>query len=108
MKYGIDEESKALDKYSFITSSTVVKSGLWINQNYAHLDATPDGLIYDDGKLCGIIENKSLKILKNRSVADLIKCSENAEIKKLLKRQCFFIDKDKLVLKRTHSYFFQV
>ena len=81
-------------------------SGLWINADYVHLAASPDGLIYDDSnKLCGIVEIKCLNILRIDSMGDIVKknCLD-AEIK----RQCFIIDGDTLILKRTHSYFYQV
>ena len=63
MKYGIENESKAIAIYSSQTGNKVVSSGLWINANYLHIGASPDGLILDDNTINvkGIIEVKCLK-----------------------------------------------
>ena len=72
-------------------------SGLWINKKY--------GLIFKDGKLEGILEVKCLKILRLHSVADVI----NDEcLAPEVKRQCFSVIDGKLVLKKTHPYYFQI
>jgi hypothetical protein len=109
MKYGIEEEPKAVINYSLITNKVVVNSGIWINQKYPHLGATPDGLIYDDDKqLCGIIEIKCLKIFKSQSVNDIIKLSNDEKLKAIISRQCFSIVDQKLILKKSHMYYFQI
>ena len=75
MQYGIKQEPKAILAYTKVKDVPVIISGLWINKMYPHLGASPDGLIMDlenTTKLCGIIEVNCLKILKNRTVTDLI------------------------------------
>ena len=106
MKYGIDNEVIAVKDYCNAKQTSVKSSGLWINADYVHLAASPDGLIYgDSNKHCGIVEIKCLNILRLHSVEDIVrKNCPDAEIK----RQCFIIEGDKLILKRTHSYFYQV
>ena len=58
MKYGIDNEQNALREYSDRLNVLVGLSGLWINDKYLHLAASPDGLIFDNGKLVSIVEVK--------------------------------------------------
>ena len=75
------------------------------NKKYVHLAACPDGLVFHDEKLINVIEVKCLNILRLHSVMDIIsgECPK-AEVK----RQCFDVNDDKLVLKKTHTYYFQV
>ena len=105
MEYGKKNEIKALTKYGELKNILVGLSGLWINKKYIHLGASPDGLIIKDGILEGILEVKCLRILRLHSVADVInkECS-SAEVK----RQCFDVVNDKLLLKKTHMYYFQI
>ena len=89
------------------SKQTSVKSrGLWINADYVHLAASPDGLKYDDcNKVCGIVGIKCLNILRFYRMEDIVtKNFPDAEIK----RQCFSIDGNKRILNRPHSYFYQV
>ena len=81
-------------------------NGLWINKKYLHLAASPDGLVFgDDKNLLSIVEVKCLNILRLHSVNDIINGDcQSAEVK----RQCFVVKDKKLVLKRTHSYFYQI
>lgn len=48
MKFGIENEHKGLEKYAKVENVTVTESGLWMNKNYVHLAATPDGLMYKE------------------------------------------------------------
>ena len=111
MQYGIQQEPKAILAYTKVKYVPVIISGLWINKMYPHLGASPDGLIMDlenTTKLCGIIEVKCLKILKNRTVTDLITSQQNGELSELIKRQCFSVIDGKIVLKESHAYYFQI
>ena len=96
MKYGIENESKAIAIYSSQTGNKVVSSGLWINAKYLHLGASPDGLILDDSTINvkGIIEVKCLKIFRGRSIEQIMQ-------QKLpeLSRQCFKVVENKILLK---------
>ena len=67
MKYGLECEPKAIDKYEEQTKTTVCDSGLWVNPKYPFLGCSPDGLVGEDG----IIEIKSLKIFKHQSIEDI-------------------------------------
>ena len=105
MKFGIENESKAIAIYSIQTGNKVVSSGLWINAKYLHLGASPDGLILDDSTINvkGIIEVKCLKIFRGRSIEQIIQ-------QKLpeLSRQCFKVVDNKILLKTSHSYYYQI
>ena len=105
MKYGIENESKAIAIYSSQTGNKVVSSGLWINAKYLHLGASPDGLILDDSTINvkGIIEVKCLKIFRGRFIEQIIQ-------KKLreLSRQCFKVVDNKILLKNLHSCYIQI
>ena len=104
MRYGIEHESKAIEQYAQLYDVSVKKCGLWINQNYTHLGASPDGLVFNDNVLDGIVEVKCLKILKLQSVEELLQNPLTAAIK----TQCFTLRDSKLVLKRTHAYYYQI
>ena len=108
MQYGIENEPKAVEAYVLLTGVTVVKSGLWISRQYPHLAASPDGLIFDPEmtNLAGIIEIKCLKILRNKTVAEMI--ASNETNKSIMTRQCFTVDGGRLFLKKSHAYYFQV
>ena len=51
MKYGIENESKAVAIYSSQTGNKVANSGLWINAKYLHLGTSTDELILDDSTI---------------------------------------------------------
>ena len=105
MKYGIENESKAIAIYSSQTGNNISSSGLWINAEYLHLGASPDGLILDDSTVnvnC-IIEVICLKIFIGRSIEQIIQ-------QKLpeLSKQCFKVVDNKILLKLSHSYYYQI
>ena len=81
-------------------------SGLWINQKYLHLAASPDRLVFgDDKNLLSIVEVKCLNILRLHSVNDI----NNGDCQSgELKQQGFVVEDKKLVLKRTNSSFYQI
>ena len=101
MAYGISEEGTARQRYSETMNVVVRESGLWVNKKYPHLGASPDGLLEDGG----IIEIKCLKILRERSVGDLIKTHTTVPN---IGQQCFFVDDGKLLLRRNHPYYYQI
>lgn len=104
-EYGKKNEINALREYGKEMNIPLGLSGLWINKKYVHLAASPDGLIFNDGKLEGILEVKCLKILRLHSVADVIN-DECLAVE--IKRQCFGIIDGKLVMKKTHPYYYQI
>ena len=106
MRYGIENETTALKQYGDIKRVTVAKSGLWIHKDYLHLAASPDGLVYDQSSnLICIVEVKCLKLLQLHSVENILQkeCPSSE-----LKRQCFDVKNGQLLLKTSHSYYYQV
>ena len=86
MQYGIDNEVNALNEYSTRLNVIAGLSRLWINKNYLHLIASPDGLIFHKGKLINVTEVKCLNILRLHSVESIV----NGDCPKAeVKRQCF-------------------
>ena len=60
MKWGIDHEADAIEKYQFLTGNKVEDTGIWLFPD-GILAASPDGLVVDPkhpGKYLGIIEVK--------------------------------------------------
>ena len=108
MKYGIEQEPNTISYYSKCKSVDVESTGLWIHEKYPHLGANPDGLIWENNDLVGIVEVKCLEILKRHTIQEFIGSFKNGEISDKVKRQCFHIDGINLVLKKSHSYYFQV
>ena len=106
MVYGLNQESVAIEKYEKVTNMEVKKSGIWVHQSYPYLGASLDGLIYEDNKLIGIIEIKCLKILKHRTISQLIECVHNGELSE--KGQCFTIKDQQMILRRHQTYYYQI
>ena len=50
VKHGINNEATAVKEYCDVKPVSVNLSGLWINDDYVHLAASPDGLIYNERK----------------------------------------------------------
>ena len=98
----------AISYYSKRKSVHVKSSGLWIHKLYPHLGASAGGLIWENNDLVGIVEVKWLKILKRHTTQEFIESFQNGEIKDQVKRQCFHVGGRNLVLKMSHSYYFQV
>ena len=71
-------------------------SGFWVNKDFPHLGASPDGLIFDT-----IVEIKCLKSLKEQSFVEWMKQG-------IPRNACVSITRKKLVLKRSHPYYYQV
>ncbi len=93
MQYGINEESAARGAFEKATNRKILLTGLWLNINFPAFAASPGGLIKDKfGELVGIAEIKCLKILRMRTVDELIKCSKEGSIQRMtLNQQCFRI-----------------
>ena len=64
MRYGLESEPKAIEKYESTTNLKVYHSGLWVNPKFPFLGCSPDGLVGNDT----VIEIKALKILKQYRV----------------------------------------
>ena len=103
MKYGLESEAKAIQKYEEQTQNKVFQTGLWVNPTFPFLGCSPDGLVDDDG----LLEIKSLKVFKENTIEDVT--SGNVSIAKdVLSRQCFSIKDGKCYLKTSHSYYYQI
>ena len=110
MLYGVQEKPAARVAYSKLTGYKVIETGLWVNSKYPHLGAIPDGLLVDEnsGAVAGIMEAKCLKILRSKTVEELIAECRKGSASDILKNQCFSLRCGKLCLKKCHSYYYQV
>ena len=104
MKYGIENESLAVNLYMSNTGNKVISSGLWVNKKYIHLAASPDGLNIMIKTNCMVkYRFKCLKIFGNRTIEQLI-LDKPPELSK----QCFELNDNNIPLKWSHLYFHQV
>ena len=101
MRYGIEEEENAIEKFSSFSGFKIEKSGLWVNKKYIHLGSSPDGLIFNENELAGIVEIKCLKSLRTQTAKQWM--DNGIEQYACVKRQ-----ENTLVLKKSHPYYFQV
>lgn len=107
MLYGIKEEPNARKIYSEFKGNKIKESGIWVNKNYPWLGASPDGLIINEQNIViGIIEIKCLKMLRERTVHELIDQYNSKKLK--IGNQCFKIEDNKISLKKSHQYYYQV
>ena len=104
MKYGLESEAKAIEKYKNQTKKNVTSTGLWVNPKYPYLACSPDGLVDDDG----LVEIKSLKLFKEHEIQKIVKNGSTVVSKDILGRQYFEIKDGKCVLKESHSYYHQI
>ena len=76
VKWGIDHEKDAIEAYKKQTGYDVKETGLWLFPN-GFIGASPDGLVYINGQLSGILEVKCpwrLRYLNNlNTVQDVVK-----------------------------------
>ena len=104
MKYGIENESLAVNLYMSNTGNNVISSGLWVNKKSIHLAASPDGLNIMIKSNCMLkYRFKCLKIFGNRTIEQLI-LDKPPELSK----QCFELNDNNISLKWSHLYFHQV
>ncbi|CAH3020708.1 unnamed protein product, partial [Porites evermanni] len=102
MRYGLESEPKAIEKYESTTNLKVYHSGLWVNPKFPFVGCSPDGLVGNDT----VIEIKALKILKQYSV-EAVTSPTSPVPKSVLSRQCFKVENGKLILKLSHAYYYQ-
>ena len=110
MDRGINMEKEARSDYEDHTKYNVSQTGLWVSKDTPVLACSPDGIV-DDHSSKGILEIKVLKIFQKRSPKELIsEYNKSAADKKSIQSQCFLIviSGDKLILKETHAYFYQI
>ncbi len=99
--WGRDHEYHARDQYvkGLPDGLSVKECGLHISEINGFLGASPDGLVFNGDQLCGCIEIKCPFSAREKSIADA--CSQSQ----------FFCKRDssnKISLKRTHNYYYQV
>ncbi|XP_054265988.1 uncharacterized protein LOC128988593 [Macrosteles quadrilineatus] len=93
--FGRLHEKEAISKYEEEHNVVVKECGLFIDNAYPFLGASPDGLVGDEG----LVEVKCLPSVK----APLVECVKE---KKTL---CLEINKEEIIsLKKRHNYFFQI
>ena len=102
MRYGLESEPKAIEKYESTTNLKAYPSGLWANPKFPFLGCSPNGLVGNDT----VIEIKALKILKQYSV-EAVTSPTSPNPKSVLSRQCFKVENGKLILKLSHAYYYQ-
>lgn len=107
MKYGTTNEACAYKLYrEFMTVKgyEVKKSGFWVNPTYPEMGCSPDGLVYIQGNINGIIEIKCPYVLSS--------CPPLSIDVGLTKQQhnqfCSSKVNGKLVLKKSHKYYYQI
>ena len=79
MLYGMREEASARLKYAEAINQNIVECGLFLNKHYPYLAASPDWVVMENGVAVGIVEIKCLKMLRTRTVPQLIdsvKCNK--------------------------------
>lgn len=92
--FGRLHEKEAISKYEEEHNVVVKECGLFIDNVYPFLGASPDGLVGDEG----LVEVKCLPSVK----APL---KESVKEKKTL---CLEINEEEISLKKKHNYFFQI
>ncbi|XP_054259250.1 uncharacterized protein LOC128983994 [Macrosteles quadrilineatus] len=93
--YGRDNEERVVQMYEERTGLKVDRCGLFIDETYPFLGASPDGLVESEG----LIEVKCLYSIKDTSIEDHLKSN---------KTTCIELVSGKLRLKKSHDYYFQI
>ncbi len=108
-KYGLDQEGPSVQDYLAKTLEEsnirvqVKRCGMFVSPDHPFLGASPDGIVVKDGKPVGLLEIKN--VLKNKPVT----FQQQAQNKKTKSAFCLKVnEQNKLELKRTHEYFYQV
>jgi hypothetical protein len=79
---------------------TLSKCGMFPMVGNPRLAATPDGVILQNGKICGVFESKA--------VGYEINCKNLAELCEM-KKDCFVsLENGKLLIDRSHEYYYQM
>ena len=103
--YGKTNEDNGFQQYvrESTRSETVTKTGFWVNPKYPQLGCSPDGLIFENDSLKGVLEIKCPAVLEKTSPVDISKLPN-----KQSKNLCFTLVNNVPRLKRTHKYYYQV
>ena len=110
LQYGTKYEKVARESYRSLKNADrfmAVETGLWVSCDDPELACSPDGLImdHDEPTIYGILEIKCPKSLENECVSHFdVKLSDQ-------QKKSFFLeinDEIKIMLKRTHKYYYQV
>ena len=106
LQYGKDNEPKVRDAYKAkYPDFEVLETGMWINDNYPGLGASPYGLVYNllAEPPFGLLEIKCPKVLENFKPTDLHMLSTAQR-----SAFCSNLVGDQLSLKVNHKYYLQV
>ncbi len=101
LQWGRENEARAREhyiKHGIDSEFTIRESGIFISE-IGFLGASPDGLVYKNSQLEGIIEIKCPYSARNRTIHDA--CSGSS----------FFCTKDssdRIYLRKNHNYYYQV
>ena len=109
MKYGIDNEPLAIEKYKTQKSVDgfdveVSSCGLFIDTGYGQLAASPDGLVTDNSASdkFGLIEVKCIYSCRDISPLDAVKSKGGTSAFPVK------LHGDSIIMKESHSYYYQV
>ncbi|XDV16378.1 hypothetical protein PO909_016123 [Leuciscus waleckii] len=115
MNEGIKNEDRARDSYVLFKKKTVPdfsceKTGLFVSHRLPQLACSPDGLSYDPStNSFGLAEIKILGLLQKKSPQECVDQYNSGEMtSKDIQATCFTISDNKLVLRRSHPYYYQV
>lgn len=86
------------------------KTGLFVSHRLPQLACSPDGLSYDPStNSFGLAEIKILGLLQKKSPQECVDQYNSGEMtSKDIQATCFTISVNKLVLRRSHPYYYQV
>ena len=99
--WGRDHEDIARQQYAQLLADgwSVRACGLYISTRYGYIGASPDGLVFDESNLCGCVEIKCPFSAQDKTVSEA--CAQT-------QFYCTLDENNKVTLKQSHSYFYQV
>ncbi|ESO88647.1 hypothetical protein LOTGIDRAFT_165431 [Lottia gigantea] len=102
VRWGRDHEPAARRKYVLVKKAagntiSVTDTGLYVQKNLPFLGSSPDGLVDDNGNI-GVLEVKCPFKWRFSKIVDA--CTDS--------QFCCEMNKDKVILKRSHNYYYQV
>lgn len=113
MKYGQLHESDARLAFCAamqmsVSGLAVIETGMWVNPQFPQIACSPDGLVYDPtmpvASQYGLIEIKCPKVIENTSPLE----AKDSLTKEQWHSFCLADSEGKLMLKRSHKYYYQV
>jgi YqaJ-like viral recombinase domain len=116
--YGLVNEDRAIEEYCTLTGATVIRNGLFVNEKWCYLAASPDGLIGIDT----VVEVKSLYSARERVIFEYVAEMQgldaegnpillDGKVKKpstIFSSVCLHIVDKVMKLKKDHAYYYQI